>query len=84
MTGNVRIRALLLLIGLVVYKKVIEPKRGGAGKAEKVSKPGKAPKAGKMSKAAKPPKPGKEPKPPKASKEKARQTASSGRMGSVL
>jgi len=65
--------ALLLLIGLAVYKKVIEPRRNGEG----TPKPAKATKA---------PKPGKEPRPSKADKQavKARAGAGSGRMGSVL
>jgi hypothetical protein len=68
--------ALLLLVGVAVYKKIIEPKRNGAVKPEKASK---APKPGR------PPKPGKEPKAAKAPKaSKARPTVSSGRMGSVL
>jgi len=74
--------ALLGLIGLAVYKKIIEPKRAGAG--SKPAKAGKAPKPAKMSKPGKPPKPGKEPKPGKAPKQRARPTVSSGRMGSVL
>jgi hypothetical protein len=68
--------ALLLLVGLVVYKKVVEPRRAGA--SPKPAKPGKAPKPGKPAKAEKAPKPGKAPK------EKARLAASSGRRGSVL
>ena len=64
--------ALLLLIGLAVYKKAIEPRRNG----ERTPKPAKATKA---------PKPGKEPRPSKAPKaSKSRPTVSSGRMGSVL
>jgi hypothetical protein len=74
--------ALILLIGLVVYKKVVEPRRAGGG--PKSAKPGKAPKAGKGPKAGKPPKAGKAPKPGKAPKERARPTVTSGRMGSVL
>ena len=69
--------ALLLLVGVSIYKKVIEPKR----KEEGASKPGKASKGPKLAKASKP---GKEPKPGKAPKAKARPTVSSGRMGSVL
>jgi hypothetical protein len=62
--------ALLLLIGLVVYKKVVEPRRAGA--SAKPGKPGKAPKRGH------------EPTPAKAPKAKARQAVNSSRMGSVL
>jgi hypothetical protein len=71
--------ALLLLVGLAVYKKVIEPKRSG-------ERPPKAEKVAKASKPGKAPNPGKEPKPAKAPKasSKARPTVSSGRMGSVL
>ena len=68
----VLVPALLLLIGLAVYKKVIEPRRN----SERTPKPAKAGKA---------PKPGKAPRAPKAPKaSKSRPTVSSGRMGSVL
>jgi len=76
----VLVPALILLLGLVVYKKVIEPR----SKGERTPKAGKAPKASKAGKAPKASKPEKAPKPGKAPKEKARATVTSSRMGSVL
>ena len=68
----VLVPALLLLVGLVFYKKVYEPRHNGS-KPEKASK---------TQATAKPPKAGKAPKTQKAAKP--RQMSSSGRMGSVL
>jgi ribosomal protein L15E len=70
--------ALLLLIGLVVYKKVIEPKRGGS----QAAKPAKAGKPQRIK-----PQKIKDQKVKKAKAEdvsKPRQLSSSSRMGSVL
>jgi hypothetical protein len=88
----VLVPALLLLLGLVFYKKVIEPKKAGDSKGAKV-KPGKA-KANKADKgnrkavAMAETKPDKkaEKRADKADKKavKARATAGAGRMGSVL
>jgi len=71
----VLVPALLLLVGLVFYKKVLEPRRAG----ERTSKPQKATKT---QTTAKPRKAEKAPKTQKAAK--SRQMSSSGRMGSVL
>jgi len=67
--------ALLLLIGLVVYKKVIEPRRaaGGQQSDSKAGKPAKSTKSAKVV----------DTKPDKKAF-KARANAGSGRMGSVL
>lgn len=88
----VLVPALLLLLGVVFYKKVIEPKKAGGGeraskpsKPAKPSKPGKTKKLGK--KAAEAPAAMVEAKPDKRADKKAvkaRAAAGSGRMGSVL
>ena len=78
MVNVILVPALLLLIGLVVYKKVLEPRRGGSPAA----KPGKPGKAQKIK-----PQKAKEQKAKKAKANdvsKPRQLSSSGRMGSVL
>jgi hypothetical protein len=78
MVNVILVPALLLLIGLVVYKKVLEPRRGGS-QAAKPGKPGKAQKIK--------PQKAKEQKAKKAKANdvsKPRQLSSSGRMGSVL
>ncbi len=70
--------ALLLLIGLVVYKKIIEPRKGGSQGA-KPAKSGKAQKTKPMKIAEQKVKKGKA-----ESTSRPRQLSSSGRMGSVL
>ena len=66
--------ALLLLIGLAVYKKVIEPRRAAGGqRSESTSKASKAPKPATLV----------DTKPDKKAF-KARASSGSGRMGSVL
>ena len=83
----VLVPALFLLLGLVVYKKVIEPKKAGDSKGAK-SKPAKAKAKGKGKTKAKVMKVDAMPVPTagKADKKaaKARAAAGTGRMGSVL
>jgi ribosomal protein L15E len=78
MVNVILVPALLLLIGVVVYKKVVEPRRGGS----QAAKPEKTAKAQKIK-----PQKIKEQKGKKAKAESGstpRQMSSSGRMGSVL
>jgi hypothetical protein len=87
----VLVPVLLLLLGVVFYKKVLEPKKAGGGegasKPTKPAKPGKTKKSGKTKKVAEAPATMVEAKPDKKADKKAvkaRAAAGSGRMGSVL